>query len=218
MEKNFVAFAVAAIPLGLMFHAFGAIGKVVPKVNNGPSRAMVYQQERAARPFNQETTVVPEVRVEPVGVPLGKEIVPIKPEVEVREIKPDLSIVSIDEIKSTSNEQLIARTEEAIVADKNILVDLFGEEGAKRYEGLLRRENSLDVVKADEASDARQVMEDGLTKIEQDRLFGIGGEEGVAGEELIPFLNELKRNTKEVLEGEPTELLMNTVVRELTER
>ena len=69
MEKNFVAFAIAAIPLGLMFHAFGAIGRVVPKVNNGPSRAMVYQQERAARPFNQETTVVPEVRVDPITDP-----------------------------------------------------------------------------------------------------------------------------------------------------
>ncbi|KKK85304.1 hypothetical protein LCGC14_2774630, partial [marine sediment metagenome] len=40
-----------------------------PKVNNGPSRALVYQQERAARPFNQETTVVPEVRVEPITDP-----------------------------------------------------------------------------------------------------------------------------------------------------
>ncbi|KKN23052.1 hypothetical protein LCGC14_0908950, partial [marine sediment metagenome] len=223
MEKNFVAFALAAIPLGLVFHSFKAIGRATPKVNNGPSRALVYQQERAARPFNQETTVVPEVRVEPITDParlLGRprEEVVSRPGKEIVRTKEDPSIVSTEEIRSSTNEQLITRTEEAVTADKNIIVDLFGEEGAKRYNGLLRQENSLDVERADRASDARQVMEEDLTKPEQDRLFGIGGKEGVAGEELVPFINELKRNTREALEGEPTELLMNTVVRELTER
>jgi len=229
-EKNFVMFALAAIPLGLTFHAFKSIGAKTPEITDGPGRARVYQNQRAARPFNQETTVVPEVRV----VPREE----VKPELQVtREAvqeqvgrvldreniflegtREDPSIVSTREIRGSTNEQLIARTEEAVVADKRILTDLFGEEGAKSYERLLRQENSLDVKRADRASDARQAMEEKLTKAEQDKLFGIGGEEGVAGEELVPFLNELRNNTKEVLEGEPTELLMNTVVRELTER
>lgn len=95
MEKNFVAFALASIPLGLMFHTFGAIGRPTPKVNS-LVRASEYQQQRAARPFNQETVVVPEVRIadparllgkgrdEPVRVPLGEEVV--RP--EVKEVTP----------------------------------------------------------------------------------------------------------------------------------
>ncbi|KKL21736.1 hypothetical protein LCGC14_2442460, partial [marine sediment metagenome] len=63
-EKNFVMFALAAIPLGLTFHAFKSIGARTPKITDGPGRAEAYQGQRAARPFNQETTPVPEVRIE----------------------------------------------------------------------------------------------------------------------------------------------------------
>lgn len=62
-EKNFVMFALATIPLGLTFSAFKAIGKTdTPKINDS-RRAVDYEQQRAARPFEQETTPVPEVRV-----------------------------------------------------------------------------------------------------------------------------------------------------------
>ncbi|KKK58249.1 hypothetical protein LCGC14_3046340, partial [marine sediment metagenome] len=177
-------------------------------------------RESLGRDARIETIDFPTERLSKFEVRPGEFVIEageIPTKVEVGAI-PDPSIVSTREIRGSTNEQLIARTEEAITADKKILTDLFGKEGAKRYEGLLREENSLDVKKADRASDARQAMEDGLTKPEQDRLFGIGGEKGVAGEELVPFLNELKNNTREVLEGEHTDLLLNTVVRELTER
>ncbi|KKL83548.1 hypothetical protein LCGC14_1973640, partial [marine sediment metagenome] len=81
-EKNFVMFALAAIPLGLTFHAFKSIGARTPKITDGPGRAEAYQGQRAARPFNQETTPVPEVKVEPIvrdrptEIPLGEEVRP----------------------------------------------------------------------------------------------------------------------------------------------
>ena len=79
MEKNFVMFALASIPLGLTFHAFKAIGKADLSKPSDPVRAVEYQEQRAARPFNQETTPIPEVRItrdRPTEIPLGEEIKP----------------------------------------------------------------------------------------------------------------------------------------------
>ncbi|KKK79440.1 hypothetical protein LCGC14_2833500 [marine sediment metagenome] len=81
-EKNFVMFALASIPLGLTFHAFKAMGRVVPK--EATARASEYQRQRAARPFNQETAPVPEVIIRDTrGIPMGEEGEFVRPDVEV---------------------------------------------------------------------------------------------------------------------------------------
>ncbi|KKL74782.1 hypothetical protein LCGC14_2061450, partial [marine sediment metagenome] len=100
-EENFVMFALAAIPLGLTFHALKSIGAKTPEITDGPGRAAFYQQQRAARPFNRETTPVPEVRItrdRAIKIPLGRE-----PRVRVGE---EFAIVTNDiKLRTESNRE-----------------------------------------------------------------------------------------------------------------
>jgi len=73
-----------------------------------------------------------------------------------------------------SPEQLRAMRSAAEGDDAALLKDLFGEDGAKKYQQLSRAENSSNADKARAASAAKSDMEDALSQAQQDRLFGRG--------------------------------------------
>lgn len=63
----------------------------------------------------------------------------------------------------------------ATQSDKDIAIDLFGAEGAKKYEAAYRKSNSsTDPKGADRASQIVAEMEDSLTPQQRNRLYGIG--------------------------------------------
>ena len=55
-----------------------------------------------------------------------------------------------------------------------MLKQLFGDEGAKRYNSLQRTAHSTNTARADKASDELALMESKLTPEQQAKLFGIG--------------------------------------------
>jgi len=73
-----------------------------------------------------------------------------------------------------SVDELDAAHKAAKADERAAAVEVFGEEGARRYERLQRAANSSDVDRADAASDEIREMERGLTREQEARLFGEG--------------------------------------------
>ena len=62
----------------------------------------------------------------------------------------------------------------AVAYDEILLFSLFGLAGARRYKRLERTSESMDLTRADEASDQLLRMQGSLSAVEQNLLFGIG--------------------------------------------
>ncbi|MCH7640995.1 hypothetical protein IID22_02270 [Patescibacteria group bacterium] len=147
--------------------------------------------------------------VEKIGVakevaPEG-EVVKEKPKEKVEEeVAPKGEVVegkvkekAVEDITELSVEELENRIDEARSAERNLLIELFGAEGAKRYRRLEARANSsfASFEATDKASDELGEMEDALTEAQQDRLFGVG--------EVGPTIEDLQeiRNAREDVLG-----------------
>jgi hypothetical protein len=90
-----------------------------------------------------------------------------------------------------TREELVLALENEKIIESSAEIDVFGEEGAKKYARLQRQANNLNnPEQADKASVLVGEMEDGLTPAQEQRLFGFG-EEGPNAEELQDFVNAL---------------------------
>lgn len=103
-----------------------------------------------------------------------------------------------------SQEEIESAYQREQVADKTMLTDFFGEEGAKRYQGLQRKANSVyaSMEDVEKASAAIEQMEGTLTKLQQDRLFGIG----LSDAENIEVLRDYRNALGQVGGATPAEL------------
>lgn len=123
----------------------------------------------------------------------------------------DLIGRSADDIEGIASEEA--------AREKNIDVELFGEEGAKAYNRAQRIVNSanaaLDRTRTDEAQSTIDRMESALTDAQRDRLFGIG-ESGYNAEELREAARWARAYSPENVGDLPEAYLRNTVGRELT--
>jgi GNAT superfamily N-acetyltransferase len=98
------------------------------------------------------------------GIPNAQAVAPAP---STESLQKPLHEMTLDEIKQEH--------EKAKTRDKQDVIDIFGEEGAKKYNALQRAaNNSYDMEKADKAADELLTMEAGLTKEQQNKLYGIG--------------------------------------------
>lgn len=100
--------------------------------------------------------------------------------------------------------------------EKNIEVELFGEEGAKRYKRLQARANSMMATRAesDAAYAEAEKMEEALTEEQRNRLYGIG-ETGLNADELRDIATAATDYSPETAADWDDGFLRNTVGREL---
>ena len=90
------------------------------------------------------------------------------------------------ELWEMNYEEISAALEKGREADKNLLVEIFGADGARKYRALERKANSTVVSPevSNQASNEMEKMQESLTEAQQNRLFGIG--------ETSPQVDELK--------------------------
>lgn len=88
-----------------------------------------------------------------------------------------------------SQEELGNAIKDDKATDSQLIDNIFGPDDGKKYRGLLKRENqTFDLKAADAASAQRQAMEDKLSPVQQDRLYG-AGQPALTHEDLQPFLD-----------------------------
>ena len=88
-------------------------------------------------------------------------------------------------------------------SEKNLLVELFGEKGAKRYESLQRKANSrFDVKSADAAYAEIEKMESALSEAQSQKLYGRGEEPDYD----LDTLRELRRSLNSLDFDSPQDL------------
>lgn len=107
--------------------------------------------------------------------------------------------------------------DEESAADKNVEVDLFGVEGAKRYAALQRRANSTMASNEaiDKASAEVAQMESALTEPQRNRLFGIG-QEGLSAADLRDAARDAEYYDAKNANDLPLADLESTIGREMT--
>lgn len=104
------------------------------------------------------------------------------------------------EMTETELDNLITTTK---IQDRNVEIELFGKEGAKKYASLYKKANQItDLAGADKATVELEKMQNSLTPKQQDKLFGIG-EFGVQN---IESLKEFRRAISDVGGDTPQEL------------
>ena len=169
-------------------------------------------------PLGQETPtpVPPEVAISFQAIPAEQ------PEVAIPETPAAVALApsyGFTDVTGMSPQQLRAAADIAKAYETSAAVEVFGVEGAARYERLQRRANSSTALPAaiDEASREIATMEAGLSSAAEQRLFGVG-ETGYNAEELGRFARAADSYTPEQLADQSDSYLQNTVGRELLER
>lgn len=124
--------------------------------------------------------------------------------------------LSFDDVMGLDADELRQSLDFEMARESGGEVEVFGEEGAKRYKAAQRTSNSYlaDRAARDEADRIIAEMEGSLTPQQESRLFGIG-ETGYTAEELRDIVREVEFYAPENILDAPDELLRNTLGREL---
>ncbi|HET6454253.1 MAG TPA: hypothetical protein VFI02_07605, partial [Armatimonadota bacterium] len=107
-------------------------------------------------------------------------------------IPPSFNFDDRRQLWEMSRNELEALQKSEKSTEKNSAVEVFGEEGAKKYEAAYRKANdAFDREGARRAQKTVDEMEAGLTEAQSNRLFGIG-EEGASTEEIKAYIDGLR--------------------------
>jgi len=91
------------------------------------------------------------------------------------------------QVHDLTPEQLDKAVADARDSERTLLSDVFGDDGAKRYESLQRASDSMDPNRRDSAIAGLDAMERGLSEQQQARLYGTDGAVSIAPDDVKPF-------------------------------
>ncbi len=160
---------------------------------------------------------------EPTPAPtgLGPAFEPTAEQPTVAEVGVRRQYVTHEELRTAPLQDLETMVEEVLDADANLLTDLFGQEGAKRYKRLQAKANSMmaPMEEVNKAYDEASMMEEALSKADQDRLFGMNFPKDSESDplDLRRLRQDINYYKPDNISDEPDNLLRNTIARELTE-